>query len=267
MKRIFVSFSFIIISIFWIIPNLLHESLSIYRPQLLRLSIYISLTILLALYFFHVVFYKLKNTVFILAKDRIIKKSPLKTTILNLAEVTAFRYIRLPFGFGFGLIRTSSRTMRLFLIIENLSELVQSLQEYFERENKHYVFNDKEIAKFKHRALVADFNLKQTFHIIKPLISIILFYILFSSITACRLWRLPLLFSIIWIIFGLLFPIVGHLTANFIIIRKISLQLKQNPPTIPVCDTSRIYSLTALIIATAYLICGILYKNLVKIVM
>jgi len=258
-KQILVSLSYIFIVICWIIPFLLHGPLSIYRPQLLRFAIYMSLTILLALYFFHVVFYELKNTVFILTKDRLIRKSPIKTTIIPLSEVTAFRYIRFPFRFI--LIRTSPRTIRLFLIIKNLSDLVQSLQEYFERENKHSVFNDLEIAKFKHRALVADFNLNQTFHIIKPLISITLSSILFSALTACWLWRLPLLFASIWIISGMLFPLIGYLIAYFLITRRFSLQLKQNPLTLPSCDTSRIYTLTALSIATAYLICGIIYKN------
>ena len=146
--------------------------------------------------------------------------------------------------------------------MENLFEFIQSIEEILKRDSKQSTLNKKEISRFKLNARISDFNLRQTYTVITPLFYIIFSFLFLSSITAFLIWRLPFLLSIFWIILSLLFPCIGHLSATLIITQKCSIQLKQNIDIQLVCDTVRIYSLTALVTGILYLACGIIFKSL-----
>lgn len=259
-KKVIVFSFYVIIVICWIIPYLFQGSLSIYRVELLRFALSMSVTIILGVYFLKMLFFELANTTYILSADRIIKRSPRKTKILLFSEIISFRYIKLPIGLG--IIRTSEKKIYLPLFVENLFELIQSIEEILKRDGKQSTLNKSEISRFKLNARISDFTLRQTYTVITPLFYIIFSFLFLSSITTIFIWRLPLLFSLFWIIFSLLFPCIGHLGATLIITQKISAQLKQNINIQPVCDTLRVYSITALVTGIIYLICGIVYKNL-----
>lgn len=259
-KKVIVFSSYVIIAICWIIPYLFQGALSIYRGELLRFALYMSLTIILGVYFLNILFFQLANTVYILSADRIIKQSPIKTKILLFSEIISFRYSKFPFGLG--IIRTSAKKIYIPLFVENLFELIQSIEEILKRDGKQSTMNENKISRFKLNARVSDFTLRQTYTVITPLFYIIFSFLFLSSITTFFIWRLPLLFSIFWITLSSLFPCIGHLSATLIITQKISAQLKQSLSIQPVCDTVRVYSITALVTGILYLICGIVYKNL-----
>lgn len=259
-KKVIVFSFYVIIVTCWIIPYLFQGSLSIYRVELLRFALSMSVTIILGVYFLNILFFQLANTVYILSADRIIKQSPIKTKILLFSEIISFRYSKFPFGLG--IIRTSEKKIYLPLFVENLFELIQSIEEIFKRDGKKSTMNENEISRFKLNARISDFTLRQTYTVITPLFYIIFSFLFLSSITTIFIWRLPLLLSLFWIILSLFFPCIGHLSATLIITQKISTQLKQNIHIQPVCDTVRVYSITALVTGILYLICGIVYKNL-----
>ena len=259
-KKVIVFSFYVIIVTCWIIPYLFQGSLSIYRVELLRFALSMSVTIILGVYFLKILFFELANTTYILSADRIIKRSPRKTKTLLFSEIISFRYSKLPIGLG--IIRTSAKKIYLPLFVENLFECIQSIEEILIRDGKQSTMNENEISRFKLNARISDFTLRQTYTVITPLFYIIFSFLFLSSITTIFIWRLPLLFSLFWIIFSLLFPCIGHLSATLIITQKISTQLKQNIHIQPVCDTVRVYSITALVTGILYLICGIVYKNL-----
>ena len=259
-KKVIVFSSYVIIATCWIIPYLFQEPLSIYRNELLRFALYMSLTIIVGVYFLNILFFEMANTAYILSADRIIKKSPIKTKILLFSEIISFRYIRFPFGLG--IIRTPTDKIYLPLFVENLFELIRSVEETLKKEGKQSTFNENEISRFNLKARISDFNLRQTYTVLTPLFYIIFSFLFLSSITTFFIWRLPFLLSIFWIIFSLFFPCIGYLSATLIITQKISAQLKQSIDIQPVCDTLRVYSITALVTGILYLICGIVCKNL-----
>lgn len=261
-KQILYSLVYLGIAVCWIIPGFLHGPFLIYRAQLLRFSIYMSLTLLLLLYIIRSIFLNLKETIFILTGDRIIKKSTYKTSSIPYSEISAFRFLHFPFGFGFGVIKTPSKTIRLTFLIDNLADLLHTLQEYLNSESNEPLFNADEIENFKHQALIADFHMRQTYLIFRSL-----FYIIFSSLllgmaTTFWFWNLPLLFALIWIILSALFPCIGFLGAYIIITKKISVLIKHDAESAQAFNTSRIYHFSILITACAYLLCGIIYKNI-----
>lgn len=256
-NQVIVFSSYIIIVSCWIIPYLFDGLL---REHLFRIALYISLTILFGIYFFKVIFYNLGNTMYILDDDRIIKKSPSKTTIIPFSEITGFRYLK-PVA-GFGIIKGSNKSIRIPLFVENLFDLIQSLSETLTQEGKQSVFIESEINRFKHNSLVTDFNLRQTYIVITPFFYTVLLFLFLSSITTFLIWRPRLLQSLAWILFSFLFPLGAHLCATFYIARKVSVQLKQGDDVQPSCDTIKIYSMTALITGVIFLILGILFTRL-----
>ena len=255
-KQVIVFSSYIFIAACWIIPYLFDTLL---RGHLLRISLYVTLTVLFGIYFLKVIFYELGNTVYILNEDRLIKKSPAKTTIILFSEIIAFRYLKLPVGLG--IVRSTQNRIHFPFFIENLSELIQSIMDILKKEGKQNVFNENEIKRFKHNSRIADFNLRQTYTVITPFFYTVLLFLLLSCVTTFLIWRPRILQSFAWILFSFLFPLVGHLCATFYIARKVSVQLKQNIDARPSCDTVKIYSITAIITFVLYLICGILFTN------
>lgn len=256
-NQVIIFSSYILIAACWTIPYLFDGLL---RYHLFRIALYLSLTILFGIYFLKVIFYELGNTVYILNEDKLIKKSPAKTTIILFSEIINFRYLRLPVGLG--IIKGPKKSIRFPFFIENLSELIQSIMEILKKEGKQAAFNEIEINRFKHKARIADFNLRQTYTVITPFFYTVLLFLFLSSITTFTIWRPYILQSLAWILFSFIFPLLGHLSATFYIARKISSQLKQSIDTQPSCDTARIYSITAIITGVLYLICGILFKSL-----
>ncbi len=261
-KDTLVFFSYLCIVICWLIPNLLQGPFLIFQAQLIRFAFYMSLTLLLILYLTRTVFITIRDTLYILSEDKLIKRNPFKMHVIPLSEVTAFRFIQIPLGFGFGYIKTSSKKLRLTFLIDNLVELIQLLEVYLSKENGQSIFKSSEIEAFKHQARIADFHLRETFTIIKPLTYLIFGFLILGTVTTFWFWRLPLLFAIAWIIFSVTVPCIGFLVAYTVITKAISRQLTQSGSIAPEFDTSRIYSFTALITACTYLLIGIIFKNI-----
>ncbi len=261
-KQILFFLVYLGIAFCWIIPSLLHGPFLIYRSQLLRFSIYMSLTSMLLLYIIRSIFINLKSTVFILTNDKILKKSMYKTSSIPYSEITSLRFIHFPFGFGFGVIKTPSKTLHLTFLIDNLADLLQTLQGYLNKENEKPIFNADEIEYFKHQALISSFHMRQTYDVFRSLIYMISSSLLLGMATTFWFWNLPLLFALIWIILSALFPCFGFLGAYIIISKEISKLIKIDPESAQSFNTSQIYHTSTLITACAYFIGGIIYKNI-----
>ncbi len=260
-KHLLFSLGYLAIAICWIILIFLEGPILIYRFHFIRFAVFISISILIFLYMCHILFITLQETMYVLTDESLIKKNATRAVLVSLSEVEVFRYIHLPFGLGFGFIQTSSKKIRLTFLIEHLSELLQSLEEYFTKENKRSVFQSREIDTFKHRALITEFNLRQTPTIVGPLMYIILSMMFLSLLTATQIWNLPVFFTIIWVLYSLLSPGISFIVAYFLITRRIAAQLKENPQVKPKYDLLKTYSYTALITLIIYLVSGIIYKN------
>ena len=79
-EEMFFSFAFMAIIICWIFTFLLLDQYSYYRPHFIRLSIYISFTLLLVLNLIHIIITRLKKTVFILTDESVIRVRPGRAT-------------------------------------------------------------------------------------------------------------------------------------------------------------------------------------------
>ncbi len=261
-KDILVLLTYFGIGICWSIPSLVEGTLELYRPQLIRFALFMSITLLIFLYLTRTVFINLSNTLYILSEDNLIKRNPYKVTTILLSEVTEFRFINLPFGFGYGYLKTPGEKIRLSFLMHNLIECIQSLEKYLHTHDMESVFKKEEISAFKHQALIADFHLRETFLIIKPLTYIICGFLILGVVTTFWFWQIPLLFALVWIILSVTFPCIGFLCAYIIITRAVSKQLSSHGSIAQTFETAKVYSATGLFTFSLYLLTGIIYKSI-----
>jgi hypothetical protein len=213
---------------------------------------------LCGVYLIQMLFFQFKNTVYILTEEQLIKRNPVKIKTLNLTDIAEFRYFNY---LGVGIVKTETQTMFLSLIIENLPELIESIEGYLERKQRSSSFNKKESDTFKFHAHIAGFHLNHSTKIIFPLFYIIIFSLFISSLTAFFIWTVPVPAALIWTLCGVIFPCSGFLTATTIILRDVSIQIKKLGAIKPDYKTSTVYMYTTLITSLAYLIAGIVFKN------
>jgi hypothetical protein len=255
------SCAYMAIIICWAFTFLLLDQYSYYRPHFIRLSIYISFTILLIVNLLHIIITRLKKTVFVLTDRSVIKVSPGRAITFQFSDIVSFRYKRFIIGNGFGYIKTLKRKVYIFFTIKNLSEFIDLLQGRLRTLDRHSVFDEKEINEFKYRALLVGFTMEKTFFLIRCLIYTILSTLLLNYVIAFHIWQLPFLLAFLWILYGLFLAISNDLITRFLFMKNVLNQLKRSPESTPVCDILKIYSYTSLVTIIVYFVCGIIYKK------
>jgi len=257
-KTIVVYSAYLMIILCWLIPHVFESPLLLYRSQLMRFSTYFTFTVLIGAYLVQMVFFQFRNTVYGITENQLIKRTPVKIKTINFSEITSFRF--LPF-FGTGRVKTPTQTMYLSLIIDNLPELLESMERCLENAQRADSFDKKEIDAFKRYAHIAGFHLNHSTRIIMPLYYTIALWLFIGALPALFIWTVPLPAALIWIVCGIIFPCSGFLVATAIILWNVSLQLKRDGLINPGYDTSTVYLYTALVTILAYLVCGIIFKN------
>lgn len=259
-EKIIISTCFTIIGIMWIIPFLLPLEFRQLRPGLFKFALFITITISLGIYFFRLIFNDLKHTEYILTTEHIIKKSPMKTVTIPLNQISAFQFVRLPFGIGYGQITTHKHKFRFPFIIENLYELILTIKGYFVGQDNNPLVNKHELSALINRAILSDFHERQARLILNPLFSITIYSVFFSFFVALWFWNMPLQYVMSWTFCGLIFPILGYLTVHYYLSRKVLRHLNSFPLMIPAIDSAGYYRTGAAITTLFYSITGIVYK-------
>ncbi|MBN1983338.1 MAG: hypothetical protein JW795_17510 [Chitinivibrionales bacterium] len=254
---------FSIIMIFLAIPYLLSDELVVYRPQLIQLSIYISLTLVCILLLISIGFNEVKKTFYILSPDGIIHKTPYKLIPIEFNDVVRFSYTFLPFGFSFAMLKSSSnKKMYIGSAVENLTDLIEDICSLLRSHDKQSTFDEKRMERFIQQAKVTDFHAYHAIKTIKPLLLVCASSGLLSTLVTLFLWEIPSFFSLLWTIYGLLFPLTGYIIAHIALNSVMVWHLRHQKDFQEQKWIKTIYTYVGVFTALTYLACGILFRSL-----
>jgi len=262
-EQVFISLFYSLILIFWIVPFILNQRFATFQFSIFRISILMTITLLLASHLIRTLFDRLKGTFFVLTPEEIIKKTPGKTVAIPFADVCKITYIRFPFSNGYGILKSSDEKIRLPFLIDNLNDLLTHLENNLYIWKKESVVNKREMDKFKFVAAVSKYVNDYLFRSLKPLITITIYSTIVGMITAFRIWNLPPIEALTWTLFSIIYPLMSYLFIHYFITLKISLYIKAKitiKEDIGSIDTSKVVSYSILISVIIYLVSGILYK-------
>ncbi|MFP4417143.1 MAG: hypothetical protein ACOC4C_01595 [Fibrobacterota bacterium] len=244
----------------WMLPVAAH--LMFYFPigPLIRVTFFLSFTVVLlgiiALSFYR----EFRETAFILKEDTITRNSPNKTIIIPFASVTRFYFRNLGI-FGYGVLSAGGEKIRFPFWIDELAELSSQLRSELLRHNRSSSFKASQIDRFIRHAKVSDLSARRTQEAIRPLVFMMCTMALLNVIIANRLWELPAFLAFGWAIISVCFPLGTYLVSDWWLSRVVSFRLNHDSQSFVPPDATGVYACTGLAGAILYLIAGILFKN------
>lgn len=245
-----------------LLPLILDDILFEWIHFPVRLPVYLGLT----MFFFGVLIFQinreLRGTTYTVTDDMLIKKSLWSTLGVYFSNVRQLRYKRLVLWQGLGTIKSEKMTMRLPLVIENTSGLVSLIEERLVACGNTAAFDRAEIDNFKHDARINDLSTQRTVGVLRHLVLIIAFSILFNWVTAFRIWRLPVLYAVAWAIGGFITPLFSYLVSDYILSVKTERRILERTDCIPDLDASGVYYRVGLVAGAVHLVLGIIYRDL-----
>jgi hypothetical protein len=228
----------------------------------MRLMMMFSCTLLFLAVFVIQVGREMSNTRYIVDALMLKRVSPWSTTGIHFENITELSYRRRWGVVRIGAIRSKTLTIRLPFVIENLAALVNAIEQRLIACGNQGCFDAGEITTFKRDALVSDLRTRRTFRFLPTLTRLCLSLVALNSFVAVYIWRLPWIFALGWMSFGVIFPLAGHLAADYTLSSITRRHLIHSPDTLPVLDVKKTYGRIAVILGVLYLAAGIFYRTI-----
>lgn len=244
----------------WMIPVMAHVLFYFPPGPLIRITFFLSFTLILLSFTVFTVYKELRETKFVLTDDELIKTSPNATITIPIKSVTRFRYVKILFR-GYGLVEAGGERIKLPFLLDELSDLSLNLRSQLLRFNRDNTFKASDFDRFIRQAKVHDQSVKRKQRAIKPLIQIIWAMAVVNLLFANHLWDLPLFFALGWALISASFPLCAYLVSDWWISQVYSYRLRRDSQIQDVPSSSDIYVRIGLISAVFYLAAGILYKT------
>ncbi len=245
----------------WSIPLVVWLAPNMPLNPIFNLAVWLSVTIILIALFATILNRDIRETVFVVSDRRLARATPRGALALSFADVIEYSYRRLPFVKGWAVVRTRAVLIRLPLLIENLPECAALIRNRLLACGNLAAFDNRQIERFIQEARISDAAGKRVARSLRPLVALSIALMLFSGLVAVRLWRMPALLSVAWMVCGMSFPLAGFFISEMLIRRQMRKRMIQAPDTPTAPDTRGIRFAAGLITALAYLLCGIVFQH------
>lgn len=242
----------------WISPFLLPD---IYRTQLVRGSLFASVTLIFIMILIRILFQELENIIYTVTDDTFIKKTTSMTIKIPLAEIVSFEAERSVFGSRHAVIRIDNHSIRFSSFIEHLSECITLIEKQLVSMGRGDVLDAGKLSEVKYSSIISDFHAKQALDNCNYVTAIVLGNVLLTVITAYSFWSMPLFAGFVWVILGSIFPVIGLLAGHVLISRKLLKSLRNNTQRDFSKIASSLYSIIFVLTGILYCIAGIVYKE------
>ena len=226
----------------------------------IRLSAYLTLTLLCTALLARMICRRWRYARFVLGDEQLMMQGLFASKIVSFKRITHVWHFHFLYWFGIAAVREGKTTIYLPFVVDNLSQLLLDLCERLQALGKQQVCLSPRFKKFIHAARVNDVVNNRIYHDIGLLTKVTVSNAILSAFVACAFWRMypPLVYA--WTIFGLALPLAAYLAANIIISFDVSLRLKEDFSFSHPVAVSAIYAYAGFIAAIVYLCAGILYQ-------
>ena len=242
----------------WISPFLLPD---IYRTQLIRGSLFASVTLFFIILLIRMLFQELENIIYTVTDDTFIKKTTSMTITIPLAEIVSFEVERSVFGSRHAVIRIDNHSIRLSSFIEHLSECITLLEKQLVSIGNGDVLAAGQLSEVKYRSIISDFHAKQALDNSNYITALLLGNVLLTVVTAFSFWSMPIFVGLVWVILGSILPLIGLLAGHMLISIKLLKALRTNAQKDFSKIASSLYSFIFVLTGILYCIAGIVYKE------
>ncbi len=212
----------ILIGLWWLFA--LSFFILLYRDlgMLLRLSVFVSITLLFLALLAAIVLHEVCGTVIKISETSIVRKSPYKTIVVHFDRITEFKYFGFPLIKGFGRIQVGGGSLLLTFFIDRLDECIEEIRLRLDASGKRNVYNERNIFNFKQKAIISELGVKRMLRGIAALYQFTLGSIAISFFVSTFFWeasnRIASFQMVIsWALAGLVFPIAGFLFAEVVL--------------------------------------------------
>jgi hypothetical protein len=203
---------------------------------------------------------EMRDTVYVVSGDSLTKRSPYRIVSVAYGQITAFRFVYVPFLLGYGVVRYPGGSLTISLRTKNLYGLICALQERTAGAGRS-VSDENNLCRYKHAALATEAANNRLGRLMPYCTGITILLSTVDPITALFLWRLPFFPSFAWSLFGLLLFLAGIIAAETVLA---FVNKRADRPSVPpgaAAGEADVYLLCSIIVFVVYLSCGILLKT------
>lgn len=259
-STIFICSAFLFISI----PFLLRGDYLILKQGLMKFS----LTVSPALFIISIVLDRLstvlKKSGITITEGSIIYEGLFSKKMIHFTDIKRFKFTKqFPFRYK-GVVITDNDEMSIPLFIDGLPELIKNIRKGLNLLSKSDCYKNGNIADFDLKARYNDMNSSIMFKCVPYVITAFLIIFAIDVVVVFHFWEIPLIFSVLWIIQSMLYPGAAFIFSYSLISDKIKDQIKNNPESNRLPETSTTFIYSGILFTILYLASGILLRYFVE---
>lgn len=253
--------AYITVFTFWLIPVLLKGELQYYRMNFVHIALTVSFVVFVGLYILKRLFFRIKNTCYIITENAIIKRSTKKQTTINFSSITNLMFKRNFLRMRYFSVKSKEKEIKIPLIVNHCNKIIHFITENLNNTDTNQIYSESNIENGINYAFVDEYNLNQSTHFLTPIIFWASLFMIFGFASGLYLWNVHVVIAAMWSVISIIFPLIAFVITYMIEMRK-KLSCLENSQYLDISEPDmKPYIIGLFYALICYFFMGVIFKN------